>query len=146
MTSVNCERAIGSYNAIKTDSRASLKVSSAEILTLLNLEAPSVSTCPYDEAFKVWTLTKQFNMHFLLEQLSTQPKAFVEAAGKARGYLKMLLNQDVMMFAHFETDVISLLSKLSQFMQQETCLVSDIIRKLHATVDVLMKYKTRYGQ
>jgi len=83
-------------------------------------------------------------MHFLFEQLSTQPKASAEAAGKARGYLKMLLSQDVMTFAHFETDVIGLLAKLSQFMQKETCLVSDIIGKLHATVDVLTKYKTRY--
>ena len=57
--SVNCERAIGTYNSIKTDSRAYLKVSSAETLTLLNLEAPSVRTFPYEEAVKVWTLTKQ---------------------------------------------------------------------------------------
>jgi len=36
----------------------------------------------------------------------------------------MLLSQDVMMYAHFETDVTSLLSKLSQFMQQETSLAN----------------------
>ena len=59
VTSVNCERAIGTYNSIKSDGRASLKVSSAKTPTLLNLEAPSVRTFPYEEAFKVWTLTKQ---------------------------------------------------------------------------------------
>ena len=64
-------------------------------------------------------------MHFLLEQLtSTQPKAFAEAAGKARGYLKMLLSQDVMMFAHFETDVMSLLSKLTVL---TTLMESDVV-------------------
>ena len=46
VTSVNCERAIGSYNAVKTDGRASLKVSSAETLPLLNVEVPSVRTFP----------------------------------------------------------------------------------------------------
>ena len=59
VTSVNCKRAIGTYNAIKADGRASLKVSSTEMLTVLNLEAQSVRAFPYDEVFKMWTLQKQ---------------------------------------------------------------------------------------
>ena len=59
VTSVNCERGISTYNATKTDGRASLKVSSVEGLMNLNLNAPSVRDFPYDKAFQVWTLTKR---------------------------------------------------------------------------------------
>ena len=81
-----------------------------------------------------------------LKQLPTQANASAEAVGKSRSYLKLLLNQDVMMYAHVETDVISILAKLSVFMQREKCIVSDIMMKVHTTVEVLRKYKTWYGQ
>ena len=42
ITSVNCERSISTYKAVKTSGRASLKVSSVECLVSLNLEAPSI--------------------------------------------------------------------------------------------------------
>ncbi|KAI0222661.1 hypothetical protein LSAT2_026077 [Lamellibrachia satsuma] len=80
-----------------------------------------------------------------LQQLPTQANASAEAVGKSRGYLKLLLNQDVMMYAHFETDVISILTKLSVFMQREKCIVSDIMMKVHTTTEVLRKYKTWDG-
>ena len=59
ITSVNCERAISTYNVVKTSGRASLKVSSVECLVSLNLEAPSVRDFPYEDAFQAWTLRKQ---------------------------------------------------------------------------------------
>ena len=54
--SVNCERAISTYNAVTTSGRASLKVSSVECLVSLNLEAPSVRDFPYEDAFQAWKL------------------------------------------------------------------------------------------
>ena len=48
------------------------------------------------------------------------------------------------MYANFETDVISILAKLSVFMQHEKCMVSDIMLKVHTTVEVLCKCKTQY--
>ena len=59
VTSVNCERGISTYNAVKTSGRASLKVSAVETLVTLNLEAPNVHAFPYEDAFKVWTLQKR---------------------------------------------------------------------------------------
>ena len=58
-TSVNCERAISTYNAVKMPGRASLKVSSVQCLVSLNLEASSVRDFPYEDAFQAWTLQKQ---------------------------------------------------------------------------------------
>ena len=85
-------------------------------------------------------------MYFFLNNCQPGQKASAEAVGNSRGYLKLLLNQDVMMYAHFKTDVISILTKLSVFMQRKKCMVSDIMMKVYTTVEFLHKYKTRYGQ
>ena len=47
------------------------------------------------------------------------------------------------MFAHFLTDVVGVLGKLSLCMQREKCVVSDVMMKVHITSYVLQKYKTR---
>ena len=77
------------------------------------------------------------------KQLPNQEKPSAEAVAKSRGYLKMLLSQDIMTYAHFLTDVESVLAKMSLFLQGEKWVVSDVIRRLHTTVDVLQKYRTR---
>ena len=72
VTSVNCERGISTYHAIKTDGRASLKVSSVEGLINFNLNAPSVRDFPYEIGLQVWTLTKR---HICLTAMMKQEVA-----------------------------------------------------------------------
>ena len=81
VTSVNCERGISTYNTIKTDGRASLKVSSVEGLINFNLNAPSVRDFPYEIGFQVWTLTKRhICLTAMMKQEVTQAAPGVQAA------------------------------------------------------------------
>ncbi|KAL3852786.1 hypothetical protein ACJMK2_016402 [Sinanodonta woodiana] len=68
-----------------------------------------------------------------------------EATGKAAGYLKMLLDLTLVNYAHFLTDVINVLSNLSLFLQNESCLVSEVYLRVLATIGVLEQLKVRDG-
>ena len=58
VTSVNCERGISRYAAIKTDTRNKLKVKSVEQLMTLSIEAVSYKKFKYDKAFEEWCQLK----------------------------------------------------------------------------------------
>lgn len=57
-TSVDCERGISRYNAIKTDGRSVLSVHNADTLTLLAVEAKPINSFNFDAAFMHWTTHK----------------------------------------------------------------------------------------
>ena len=58
VTSVNCERGFSRYNAIKTDTRNRLDVSSVEVLMTLTIEAPPYRDFDYEETFQRWSEKK----------------------------------------------------------------------------------------
>ncbi|XP_051809003.1 zinc finger MYM-type protein 1-like isoform X2 [Acanthochromis polyacanthus] len=58
VTSVNCERGVSRYTAIKTSARNCLKVESMDELITLSLEAPPYKEFPYDLSFRMWHLNR----------------------------------------------------------------------------------------
>ncbi|XP_029981526.1 transmembrane protein C17orf113-like [Sphaeramia orbicularis] len=58
VTSVNCERGVSRYTAIKTSTRSSLRVETIDELIALSLEAPSYKQFRYDLAFNMWHLNR----------------------------------------------------------------------------------------
>lgn len=58
MTSVNCERGISGYNAIKTDARNVLSVEHTDNLMQLYLESTELEMFDFDKAFRLWTQVK----------------------------------------------------------------------------------------
>lgn len=58
VTSVSCERYISAYNAIKTDSRNALRVTSVNILMHLYLESKSLEQFDFNTAFQHWITAK----------------------------------------------------------------------------------------
>lgn len=67
-----------------------------------------------------------------------------EAVGKAGGLLKMLLDYNLQHFAHFITDVIEVLSKLSLFLQEEQVTVCEVYQRVMTTCSVLEQFENRY--
>ena len=64
ITSVNCERAISRYNAIKTDVRVTLNVDNVNKLMMLSIEAPSYKTFNYEPAFEEWCMKTNRRLPF----------------------------------------------------------------------------------
>ena len=58
LTSVDCERGVSRFNAIKTDSRSSMKNETAENLLFLSLHAQPLEKFNFEEAFQKWIHAK----------------------------------------------------------------------------------------
>ena len=59
VTSVNCERGISAFNAIKTDSRNMISVNHMQNLMLLYLEAKDIHSFNFEKAFETWANAKK---------------------------------------------------------------------------------------
>ena len=76
--------------------------------------------------------------------MSTQKGVSNEALGTSKGYLRLLLDQDVLEFIALLTDLINLLSKLSLFLQDQACIIGEVQLRVAATCNLVNGFKTRY--
>ncbi|XP_027630683.1 E3 SUMO-protein ligase KIAA1586-like [Tupaia chinensis] len=64
---------------------------------------------------------------------------------KAKELLELLLQADIVKFAHFLVDVINVLSILSRVSQNRNSSIADIFATLESTLEILQMYQTRPG-
>jgi hypothetical protein len=67
----------------------------------------------------------------------------VEAAGKARGYLKLMRRPDVIGFLHILLDILSPLRTLSLVLQKRETTLAEVGEQIQVATDMLEKYKDR---
>ena len=73
-----------------------------------------------------------------------QVKSQSSVQSKAKFLLKRLRRRDVVVFAHFLMDLLSVLSKLSLMLQQRCVCVFQVHQELLATLVNLKKLEQRY--
>ena len=59
VTSVNCERGISAYNAIKTDARNMLSVTHMGNMLTMYLESPGLDNFDFERSFELWVKAKE---------------------------------------------------------------------------------------
>lgn len=64
---------------------------------------------------------------------------------KAKDLLELLLQADIIKFAHFLVDVINVLSILSRVNQNRNSSIADIFATLESTLEMLQMYQKRWG-
>lgn len=77
--------------------------------------------------------------------MAEQPGVSVEALGKSKAYLKLLLYKDVLEFMAFLTDIIVILSKLSLLLQEEACVIGEAHLRVQSTITLIKNFQTRYA-
>ncbi|XP_014680148.1 PREDICTED: zinc finger protein 862-like [Priapulus caudatus] len=78
-----------------------------------------------------------------LHQLQAQPGVTTDARAKAKGYLKQLQRKDVVLFAHFMLDVVTVLSKVSLTAQRSQSTVADVVASIDMSLTTLKKYRSK---
>ena len=76
---------------------------------------------------------------------SYQDSGRTESAAKAKNFLKILQDKAVVLFLHFLSDVVTVLSKLSLILQTRETTVAEVVSKLEATKEILILYKNTDG-
>ena len=64
---------------------------------------------------------------------------------KAKHYVKLLCNKEVIYVAHILHDAIAILSKLSTDLQRSVCSVGDVYQSMMVAVEALNKYSSKAG-
>ncbi|XP_030829455.1 zinc finger protein 862-like [Strongylocentrotus purpuratus] len=78
-----------------------------------------------------------------LQQLQAQPGVSVDARAKSKGFLKQMKRKDVVLFAHFMLDVVTVLSKVSLTAQRSESTVPEVARSIDMALTTLKKYRSK---
>ncbi|XP_053398417.1 zinc finger protein 862-like [Mercenaria mercenaria] len=66
-----------------------------------------------------------------------------ESAAKAKNYLKLLKEDQVVVWLHFLMDVVSCLSKVSEVIQEKNSTLADVWNELQSAKVIMMRYQDR---
>ena len=91
----------------------------------------------------VWRGYKVLITHLQQFEFDSTAKPHIKA--EAKGYINILTNKELMVFAHFLTDVVVCLSKVSLSFQRQGATLSDISCAIEGTIEHLEGMKTKGG-
>lgn len=81
--------------------------------------------------------------YFLAPMLQESEEGSETSQNKAKDLLELLLQADIIKFAHFLVDVINVLSILSRVNQNRNSSIADIFATLESTLEMLQMYQKR---
>lgn len=81
--------------------------------------------------------------YFLAPMLQESEEGSETSQNKAKDLLELLLQADIIKFAHFLVDVINVLSILSRVNQNRNSSIADILATLESTLEMLQMYQKR---
>lgn len=91
--------------------------------------------------FKLWVYQITVSL-FSIQVASVRSQS--SAQSKAKFFLKLLKSKDVITFAHFLIDVLTVISTMSTALQKRGTCVYEVHRQLELTSTNLQKLESRY--
>lgn len=70
-------------------------------------------------------------------------KSSASTTGKAKGILKLMKSEHVMLYCHFLADIATILSRLSKIFQRRECCAADIYGMVEETNTLIDQYGTK---